>query len=157
MNLKNAFRQTLYRVLPAERFPAFELVVDEESPALEVLLTRHGFDCWAWLTSVNPHSQQLADAANRNRLSALERDLQALGLPFFPGLAIAADGSWPAEPSFLVLGLQEHEALELARLYGQTGFLLGRRGQPVELRWTGLEPKRESELEPQKGDESSGL
>lgn len=135
-SLERAFRETLYRVELGRESPTLELVVGEKNPYLDVLLSRYGVECWAWLTSVNPGGRQVSEEENQARLAVLEKQLQALRLPLFRGRALAADGSWPPEPSFLVLGLEEGRAEALAEKHGQLGFLVGRLGEPVRLRWT---------------------
>lgn len=56
-----------------------------------------------------------------------------LGHPMFSGEGIGDDGTWPAERSVLVLGIERAIAIELGRRFGQRAILCGRLGGPATL------------------------
>ena len=127
------YRATTYRVLaPAG---AIDLRIGECRPELDALLHAAGHRRWAWLTAWNPASRALPARENRRRQRRLLAALRALGALPVPGVALADAGDWPPEPSLLVPGLGEDEALALAARFGQHAVLCGRRGGPVRLRW----------------------
>ena len=137
--LEAAYRATAYEALG----PGVELDlrVDEQSAALDALLTSTGRISWAFLTAWNPRSQPLAPEENAERQRALWAALEASsgegGEPplLLPGRGRGLEGDWPAEESVLALGLPRAAALQLARRFEQHAFLGGRRGDFAELVW----------------------
>jgi hypothetical protein len=101
--------------------------------ALEDLLEREGAKCWAYVTAWNPGSTSLSDEENRVRESELENEVRQAGYAFCTGQGVGADGSWKPEPSLLILGVQENEAKELGRKYGQLAIVTGCKGSPAKL------------------------
>lgn len=89
-------------------------------------------DSWAFVTACNPRSERLPDAENARRMAQLEA---AVEFPFLPGEGTARDGSWPPEPSLLILGIDEATACELGRRFKQAAIVFGRRGEAARLVW----------------------
>ena len=87
------------------------------------------------MTAVNPGSRRLSEAENELRLERLEGRLLALGHRFVPGVALDPDGTWPAEPSFLVLEVDEAVLSGVAGEFGQAAFVAGETGGPARLVW----------------------
>ena len=111
------------------------LHIEETSAELEAVLARHHLSSWAFVTAHNPGSVPQSEAENRTRQAALEREVGEAGYPFYHGEGAAPDGSWPPEPSLLVLGIGRDEALNLARRHGQHALLFGVAGGPAQLLW----------------------
>ena len=105
--------------------------IDKQHPELDVLLDDHGMASWAYITAWNPRSQDTEQGENEANQAALLRDLT--GYAVFTGEGVGADGDWPPEPSLLVLGLVEADALALGRQYGQNAILVGLRGEVARL------------------------
>jgi hypothetical protein len=118
----------------------FFLRIGECCALLDALLSQHGVESWAFVTACNPGSQALADDDNAERMRRLEREVSAKGFPFLLGDGAIPDRSWPAEPSLLILGIDEAGAREIAERYGQLAFVCGTRGQAARLVWSGTEP-----------------
>lgn len=134
--LAAAYRATLYRADCADAPGGFLLVrIGALHPPVDSWLDRVGVDCWAYLSAENPASRRLPAEANAQRSAALRQALEHGGKPFLPGLAIADDGNWPSETSFLVGGLGEAAASRLAAQWGQNAFVHGRRGELARLIW----------------------
>jgi hypothetical protein len=57
------------------------------------------------------------------------------GLAHHPAIGVGDDGSWPAEQSLLVLGIDKAEAVALGRAFEQFAVVVGRRGGPARLAW----------------------
>jgi hypothetical protein len=116
-----AFRITDYRV----DAPAGELLlkVDQQNAMLADVLRSRGADCAAVITAFNPQARLQEDAENRAAQALLERDLDASGHDLLPGRNEDPTGHWPVEESFLVPGLTQPAARELAARYGQLAFL----------------------------------
>lgn len=98
---------------------SFALRVGTASNSLLKLYRQHGVDCAAFITACNPYSQQVEAAANAAKQAELENDLKLRGLNFIAGEGRHPAGGWPAEMSFLVLGVSRKEAMELGRRYEQ--------------------------------------
>jgi len=115
-----AYRETEYRVLAD---PSFVLLIDCFSAPLASLHARHGVACSSFLTACNPYSQLADMALNVRRQQQLSADLQARGCVYYSGEGAHPSGSWPAEPSFLVLGLDRRKACALGQKYEQNAVL----------------------------------
>jgi uncharacterized membrane protein YccC len=131
--LLEAYRKTEYRVEGPQG--PFCICVDQRCPELEQVLGDAGATSWAYVTAYNPGSRPLSAEENARRQTELEVDVAALGLTFHRGAGAAPDGSWPAEPSVLILGIGRDAAVALARKYGQLALLFAAAGQPAQLLW----------------------
>lgn len=92
-------------------------------------------DSWSFITACNPGSAQLPPPENSERMARLEADVRALGLPFQCGEGVGREGSWPPEPSLLILDIDEATARELGRRFGQAAIVFGTRAEPARLVW----------------------
>lgn len=117
---------------PTGRFP---IRVGELCPTLDAILRHEQATEWAYITACNPYSQRLSDAENSTRMNHLVADLSVAGYQSYPGEGAAPDSSWPPEPSLLILGMNEAEASQLARRYGQLAIVAGRIGEIARLVW----------------------
>ena len=91
------------------------------------------------ITAYNPGSVAAPPQDNRVRQGELERAVTAAGFPFYRGEGKGEDGTWPAEPSLLILGVGEDAAAALARRFGQAAFVFGERGAMARLVWIDVE------------------
>lgn len=114
--LIQAYQAALYRV---DADPSFDLKVGEASPALAQLLQRMKADCAAFFTACNPWGQQLTDAENADRQSALKQELNRLNLQFISGMGLDSKKVWPGEASVLILDLSLEATQALGRKYEQ--------------------------------------
>jgi hypothetical protein len=132
--LEAAYRAANYRVFDC---PADDFVIrcGRRSSRLDRLLERHAAAEWAFVTACNPRSRRLDDQENVARMKRLEATLHAAGYCCLPGAGEASDNSWPPEPSLLVLGIAETEAMALTAAFDQHAILVGRRGEPARLVW----------------------
>jgi len=112
-----------------------DLRIGQGSPELDELLTGRGLHAWCYLTAANPRSQTLSDEENATRMRALAGALDERGLRWLRGVARAADGGWPDEPSLLVLGLDEAQGRALAQTWQQNTIVCGEVGAPARLVW----------------------
>lgn len=120
-----AYRQADYVV----RDPPVVIRVGEASAALDELIGEAASA--AFLTAANPGSERRSDEENRDRLAVLKHALA--GRRHLEAEGRDPRGGWPAEPSFLVLGISRAEATELARRFGQNAFVWCERGSAAEL------------------------
>lgn len=134
--LEAAYRAAIYVVSAATDWPEVVIRCGEQSVEVDHLLARHGLDDWAFITAWNPRSRLLPAAENEARMARLRVTLRDRGHPWLPGWGGDREGEWPAEPSLLVLGIPEAEAVALAAAFDQHAILVGRRGGPARLTWT---------------------
>jgi hypothetical protein len=92
-------------------------------------------DSWEFITACNPGSVPLPDAENAERMARLEAEVHAAGFRFQRGEGVGRDGSWPPEPSLLILNADEPAASEFGRRFGQAAVVFGERGRPARLIW----------------------
>jgi len=130
--LDAAYRATDYRV-DGPRGP-FVIRVGECNVDLEELLKDEVEFHWAYLSACNPGSVRLTDDENARRTQEL-RDLLGRWWHYvYDGVSVGPDGGWP-EPSFLVLGMPEDEAVKIGRRFGQNAVVVGRIAEPARLVW----------------------
>lgn len=110
----------------------------ERSEPLDRLLAAAGTAQWAYITACNPASIRLAAADNAARMARLESLVAARRFRHLHGEATCDDGDWPPEPSLLVLGIEEADAVAIGRSFGQNAILAGSRGSAARLVW--IEP-----------------
>lgn len=133
-DLAAAYRATSYIV---EMPDGGRLVVrcGEQSEALDRHLADLGVAEWAFVTACNPRSTRLDDAVNALRMARLDAVLRDRRLASLPGSGQGDAGDWPPEPSRLVLGIEEADAIALGRLFEQNAIVAGARGHAARLIW----------------------
>jgi hypothetical protein len=72
-----------------------------------------------FVTAYNPKGKSLDDAANVKRQEGLREELRGRRLRCIDGVGMHPSNGWPAESSFLVLGIGLDEARELGARWGQ--------------------------------------
>ena len=122
---ESAYRETDYRV---DDFPTGPFAIRIGEPCSELADVE-----WAFVTACNPHSHQLSEAENARRIAEMEQAVSGRW-QFHHGCGISRDGSWQ-EPSLLILGIRESDAIELARRFGQNAIVAGRPGEAARLVW----------------------
>jgi hypothetical protein len=123
--LAEAYHRTEFRV--ADRGWEFVLQHGEHSKVLEACHAAFGVSCSAYITAWNPRSELTAPEVNRAAQTRLEAELTALGLPFLHGEGLDPTGSWPGEPSVLVLGISRDDAQRLGLAFGQNAIVVAGR------------------------------
>jgi hypothetical protein len=115
-----AYRETDYRVL--EGLPT-TLHVDAPCPELLLLHARYQARCSAFITACNPRGRRAAAALNTQRQEALRGELSRRRLVALRGIGRHPTNKWPAEPSFLVMGMTRRAARELGRQFEQNALI----------------------------------
>lgn len=105
-----AYRETEYRVYGDA--PCV-LKIAEVCPAIALLHLAHAVNCSAFISACNPHGNLLGDAENAQRHAALGHELAQGGYAFIAAEGADPSGSWPAEASYLILGMQQQAARAL--------------------------------------------
>lgn len=116
----DAYLETDYRVFAP--LP-FVLRVGVANAALAALYRQYKADSGAFITACNPFSQISDDAVNSARQMELATDLKLRSLHYIDGAGVHMSGSWPEEPSFLVLGLALEAAKVLGKKYDQNAIV----------------------------------
>ncbi len=109
------------------------ILVGERSPRLDALLESKGHQSWAYITAHNPNGQRASNSANDHAQNELAQELSSQGLVSYPGEAQADIGDWPPEPSLLIIGVTEPQALELGGRYEQAAVVVGDSNRPARL------------------------
>ena len=130
-SLEDAYRRTEFRV--ADRGWSFVLLVDQPSSILASCHEAFGVTQSAYITAWNPRSEPTALEINQSAQLRLEAELTAAGLPFLRGEGVDPSGSWPGEPSLLVLGIPGDDAQRLGQSYGQNAIVVAGRDAVVRL------------------------
>lgn len=126
--LERAYHATTY----AAAIP-LRMRIGEPNPLLDAFLRQFDALELAYLSAYNPRSQRRCDEENR---AAQQRLLDRLdGYETFVGYGESDDGSWPPEPSVLVVGLPREQAMALGREFEQHAIVVAKRGGAPELVW----------------------
>jgi hypothetical protein len=127
--LEAAYLATDYRVEDAPTGP-FVIRIGKAIPELA------GFE-WAFVTACNPSSVRLSNAENAHRMAELEAAVREGGWRYYRGSGVGRDGKWPPEPSLLIVGIGEAEALDLARRFRQNAIVVSGADSVARLVWVG--------------------
>ena len=109
------------------------LHVGRGSPQLDALLARQNQTGWAYITAYNPGGREASPDDNERAQGRLSAELVDRGFTVYAGAGEADVGDWPPEPSLLVLGVAEEEALLLCERYGQAAVVVGQLGGEARL------------------------
>jgi hypothetical protein len=119
--LEAAYRRTVYEV-QAPDGPML-LRIDEHCPRLQAVHARLGVGESVFMTAWNPQSVPQCTARNAVAQARLDQRLAALEFTIWPGCGRDPEGSWPAEQSLFVAGLDRDTAAGLAREFAQHAFV----------------------------------
>ncbi len=125
-----AYQQTEYRVLGS--VPAV-LQVGVRCAQLAILHQMHGADCSAFVTACNPLGERAEEAVNARRQEALLAQITRQRHVAIDGIGQHPTGGWPAEPSYLVLGISREAAQRLGNQFEQNAILWADGGAVPEL------------------------
>jgi hypothetical protein len=131
--LVDAYRRTRFRVDDADG--RFILTVGVYSEELALCHQRNQVDSSAFITAWNPGSQICSVEENETAQMAMVNLVIGLGYKWISGVGANPDEHWPGEPSILILGIKESEALGLASRFGQNAIIVNGASAIPELRF----------------------
>ena len=99
--------------------PKFILNINKSSGELQKLYKMHHLNCAAFITAWNPFSKPLSKTENIERNAQLKHELTNQGYLLLDGNGQDPLKEWPAEDSYLVLGLGLEQAKALGIQYEQ--------------------------------------
>ena len=126
-DLRNAYLNTTFKVYQ----PLIEIKVGLANEVLDDLLIKNNSTEWAYITAFNPYSQTLPAEQNELRHAKLRDRLQHYRV--FEGEGSGEDPNWPAEKSFLVIGITKNDAAKIGILFEQNAIVVGEKSKPAEL------------------------
>ncbi len=102
------------------------LRINHISADLDGILESNQLDSACYITAWNPFSKSFLDKDNKAANIRLKKELLKLvsSDKLINGIGVDASGEWPGEESFLVLGLGEKAATNLAVIFGQNAYVL---------------------------------
>lgn len=116
-----AYSATNYRVISADS--PFALRIGLRSDELARLFVLTGQQGATFITAENPFSQAVSAEENAANQARLQRDLTKLGATVLEGAGEGQYPEWPAEASFLAIGLSRAQACDLGRKYRQNAIV----------------------------------
>ncbi|MCP1340407.1 DUF3293 domain-containing protein [Idiomarina sp. M1R2S28] len=100
------------------------LAIGRKNTDFDRLCERLGHTAGTFITACNPQSQLLANTENKSRNRQLATRLEQMTEFYcFSGEGLDRDKQWPPEASFMVLGLSQQTAIDLAREYQQNALV----------------------------------
>lgn len=120
-DLVAAYSATNYHVLSDDGFFVFKIGQRSHELAHRFVLTdRSGA---TFITAENPFSQTVTAEENAANQASLYQDLASTGAAIIKGAGQGEDPTWPAEASYLAIGISPENACELGRKYRQNAIL----------------------------------
>jgi hypothetical protein len=131
-DLRQAFEATHYRV--SDDPHDFVIRIGQPSKQVQALLWDYSLPSAIFITAYNPQSQRRSPAENLAAQARLRQRLEDLHVTaVLEGAGMDPTGAWPAEPSFLALGLSLDEGIQLSKEFGQKAFVYVGAGKVPEL------------------------
>ena len=103
--------------------PGFILKIGQYSPELHSIYEASHKKKAAFITAYNPASVELSNEENKERNQQLEEKIQALHLDYIHGEGKCDENEWSGEESFLIFGINQKEAIELGKEFGQNAII----------------------------------
>lgn len=114
----DAYRGAQYRV-----DDGFVLTIDQRSAALATWQAAHGVACSALVTACNPAGQLFEAQHNHLATQALAARIEGASWTSCPATGLDPQGQWPAEPGFLIAGLDLESARALGEAFNQNAIV----------------------------------
>lgn len=118
--LIHAYLNTDYRVFAAK---PFHLNIGKPSTDLLQLYQQHQHHSALFITAYNPLGNSQSDEENQQRNQMLREWIIENTWVHYNGEGQSTDSDWPAEQSFLILGVSQENAERLGRQYQQNALV----------------------------------
>lgn len=102
--------------------PTFILKIGDYSAELSEVYKQHNCKVSAYITAWNPLGKTLSNLENKSLNNAL-KDSISDKYKLIEGVGLDPDGKWPGEESFLVLGINREDAMQLGRKFKQNAIV----------------------------------
>jgi hypothetical protein len=113
------------RFVPPEKLEAYRRTTYEAGVRIRIGEQVSLEAPWAFVTAWNPGSgDPLPPDINDRRARELEREIEDRW-QFRRGQGLPDDAGWTPEPSLLILGISQDDAITLGRRYGQNAIVVG--------------------------------
>ncbi|SFI26133.1 DUF3293 domain-containing protein [Nitrosomonas sp. Nm34] len=99
------------------------LLLGQRNELLAKLMKKHGKQCALYITACNPHSRPHDEETNRTANKRLFALLSTLSSCIFVGKSSDPAGNWPAESSFLALGIDFVTSKTLGKQFDQNAIV----------------------------------
>lgn len=129
--LEQHYRETVYSVFIENK--QFDIKIEKPLPTIIQELVNKEKSA-VILTAWNPRSKITSESENKSRNKKLHSELNNYAI--FKALGQGSDLSWPAEESFLILGINRKEIEGLAVEYEQFAYVWLESGKPASLIFT---------------------
>ena len=116
-----AYSATEYRVTSDD--PVFVLQIGKRSNEIARNFELTGKDGATFITAENSFSQAASAEENAANQANLYKDLAATDAVIMEGAGQGEDPAWPAEASYLAIGISREQACELGRKYQQNAIV----------------------------------
>ena len=117
--LMKKYKETDYFV---DDDPPLLFHIGMQNDGLRILFASFNVESAAFMTAWNPASEQLSIDENYDRQDELLNDIGHKRLNYFVGRGDSPTGDW-SEDSYLILGINREDALEIAEKYQQNAFV----------------------------------
>ena len=128
--MSNPYEETTYQS------QLIAIRVGQQHPSLDEVLRCNGLTTWAFITAWNRNGELDSMSDNQHANEQLLEEVKQKGYIILPGWGIGDDRCWPPEASFLLLGINEQQAIALAQKYQQRALLVGTIGDIAKLHYT---------------------
>jgi len=121
-NLADSYLAASYQV-QTDRVGRIILRIGRRSAQLATLLQTTGNTCAVYITAYNPESRITPLKENQAAIASLYEQLTRQSHFIYRGKSIDPSGEWPAEESFLALGINLPVAKSIGRKFGQNAIV----------------------------------
>ena len=121
LKLINAYQNAYYQVWHDEGI--FELKIGVKSRALCELFLRTKTETSIFITAFNPLGVMHSEIENKLFQTKLRYDLEAISNIIYDGEGGDLSGEWPAEHSYLVMGIDRSTGIKIGNKYEQNAIL----------------------------------
>ena len=129
------FLATTYTAI-AKNGTTFHLKINQHNATFDQFLKKENLVTWAYITAWNPNAIEHSDKENEHFNTLLEQKLHDLELKYLNGFGVPEKGSdWQPEASFLILGIDFENALQLGKEFNQAAIVCGKISDVAKLFW----------------------